>query len=278
MVDLTDPASLRAFLDRHGLTAHKALGQHFLCSARVVAAITERLSHCKGVLEIGPGPGVITTRLTDFADKAIAIELDDRMIAALSESAPGVDVRKADALKANLPELLEDLPTPRGLVSNLPYYITGPLLTVIAEASEHYDVAVLMMQKEVADRVLAPAKTSERGSLSVYLQAQFNIQKVCSAPAGAFLPPPKVDSTVLEFKPKRFDIQGKNGFFRMIRVGFARPRKTMVNNLVIGYSISREMALAWLEKAGLGEKARPQELEMKEWENLWTVISAEQAS
>ena len=274
MLDLTDPGTLKAFLGRHGLSADKRLGQHFLCSSRVVDAITERLSSCKGVLEIGPGPGVITSRTAALVEKVIAIELDAGMIEALKESAPSVDVRQEDALKADISALLEELPEPRGLVSNLPYYITGPLLTRIAEARESYEKAVLMMQKEVAERVLAGPKTSARGSLSVYLQSQFSIEKVVSAPAGAFLPPPKVDSTVLEFVPKSMDIEDEDGYFKLIRFGFTQPRKTLANNLLAGYGISREVALQWITSSGLGELARPQELSLPEWRGLWETIGS----
>lgn len=266
MLDLTDPGTLKAFLSRHGISADKRLGQHFLCSSRVVDAIEKRLSHCKGVLEIGPGPGVITSRVSEFAEKAIAIELDERMIESLKESAPRVDVRQEDALKVDLASMLQELPEPRGLVSNLPYYITGPLLTCIAEARDHYSSAVLMMQKEVADRVLAGPRTSARGSLSVYLQSQFVIEKVVSAPAGAFLPPPKVDSTVLEFRPTQATFP--TGYFKLVRFGFTQPRKTLINNLMAGYSLPRERAQEWVLSSGLQELARPQELTLEEWASL----------
>lgn len=267
MLDLTDPGTLKAFLSRHGLSADKRLGQHFLCSSRVVDAIEKRLSLCQGILEIGPGPGVITSRISAFAKRAIAIELDARMVEALGESAPQVEVRQEDALKADLPGILQELPEPRGLVSNLPYYITGPLLTRIAEARAHYSVAVLMMQREVADRVLAGPRTSERGSLSVYLQSQFQIEKVVAAPAGAFLPPPKVDSTVLELRPLSSDLP--ESYFKLVRLGFTQPRKTLVNNLMAGHRTTREEALAWVQASGLPELARPQELSLEEWRRLW---------
>jgi len=271
VLDLADPSTLKAFLGRHGLSADKRLGQHFLCSSRVVEAIAERLSSCRGILEIGPGPGVITSRVSELAEKAIAIELDDGMIGALRESAPKADVRREDALKANLSAILAELPEPRGLVSNLPYYITGPLLTRIAEARSGYAKAILMMQKEVAERVMAPAKTSERGSLSVYLQSQFQIEKVVSAPAGAFLPPPKVDSTVLQFVP--LPTERSDAFFKLVRLGFAQPRKTLVNNLMAGLRITRDQALGSITDVGLGELARPQELDLKDWERLAEIWS-----
>lgn len=232
----------------------------------------ERLSHCKGIFEIGPGPGVITSRVSQFAEKTIAIELDPHMVEALAESAPTVDVRQEDALNADLRAILQELPEPRALVSNLPYYITGPLLTRIAEARSGFEKAILMMQKEVAERVLAGPKTSARGSLSVYLQSQFEIDKVVNAPAGAFLPSPKVDSTVLEFRP--LPIERTDTFFKLVRLSFTQPRKTMVNNLVSGYTINRDQALTILTAANLPALARPQELTMEEWERLERVVPA----
>lgn len=263
-MNLADPGALKEFLSRHGIWASKGLGQHFLVSKKVVDAIVSSAGGCKGILEIGPGPGVLTSPLSELADETIAIELDDRMIEALSDSAPRATVIKADALKEDLGSLLATLPEPRAVVSNLPYYITGPLITRIAEAKEFYSKAILMMQKEVADRVLAKPKTSARGSLSVYLQLQFQIRQLVSAPAGAFLPPPKVDSSVLEFIARPLDVEDEVGLFRLIRVGFTQPRKTLVNNLLGGHR-NREELLEVLSRLGFKETARPQELSNEQW-------------
>lgn len=264
-MNLCEPGILKAFLQRHGLTAKKGLGQHFLCSQPVVDAIVRCVDGYGGVLEIGPGPGILTSPLTARVGKVIALEVDPTMIEALAESAPAADVRQVDALKADISSILQELPEPRAVVSNLPYYITGPLLTAVAGARDSLGKAVLMMQKEVALRVLAGPRDSLRGSLSVFLQSQFQIRKVAQAPAGAFLPPPKVDSTVLEFMP--LPTQYSDAFFRLVRVGFTQPRKTLVNNL-LGLGLSRDQAMAAVEAAGLGEKARPQELSLAEWVRL----------
>jgi 16S rRNA (adenine1518-N6/adenine1519-N6)-dimethyltransferase len=193
------------------------------------------------------------------------------MISALADSSPKAKVIKADALEADLAELLRELPKPRGVVSNLPYYITGPLLTRIAEAKRSYSMAVLMMQKEVADRVLAEPRTSARGSLSVFLQLQFEIRLLAHAPAGAFMPPPNVDSSVLLLTPRDAplpkDVEAK--LFKMIRLAFQQPRKTLVNNLVAGYKIDREVATFWVESVWLKPTARPQELSNLQWVELF---------
>ncbi|MFI5384668.1 MAG: 16S rRNA (adenine(1518)-N(6)/adenine(1519)-N(6))-dimethyltransferase RsmA [Fimbriimonadales bacterium] len=248
---------------RHGISAAKGLGQHFLCSGKVVEAISLRFAGFRGLLEIGPGPGVLTSALSQTCERMIALEVDRRMASALAESSPRAEVRYLDALESNLSSVLEELPVPRGVVSNLPYYITGPLLTRVAEAWTSWDKAVLMMQKEVAARVLAPPGNSDRGSLSVYLQSQFTISKVCDVSPGAFLPPPKVESTVLEFVP--LGVSFDPAFFDFVRAGFKQPRKTLANNL-LAMGLSREEIAARLSAAGLDERVRPHMLTLGEWQ------------
>ena len=269
-MDLADRSTLKGLLARHGLWASKGLGQHFLVSHKVVDAIVAATRDARGILEIGPGPGVLTSPLSDQADKLIAIELDERMIAVLKESSPKAEVVRIDALKCDLDEVLGRLPKPRAIVSNLPYYITGPLLTRIAEAKRHYSKAVLMMQKEVADRVIAQPRTPARGSLSVFLQLQFQVRQLVAAPAGAFLPPPKVDSAVLEFIPttSQVDDEEESAMFKLIRDGFTQPRKTLVNNLVSTQHVDRSAALEWISKLELKDTARPQELTNDQWIEL----------
>ncbi len=230
-------------------------------------AIQKRFEGFRGILEIGPGPGVLTGALSSTCERMIALEVDQRMISALADSAPRAEVRLADALVADLASILQELPEPRGVVSNLPYYITGPLITRIAEASSFWSKAVLMMQKEVASRVLAPAGDRNRGSLSVYLQAQFQIEKVIDAPAGAFLPPPKVDSTVLEFVP--IGTSFEPAFFEFVRAAFKQPRKTLANNL-FATGLSREEVAARLQAADLDERVRPHALTLAEWQQVFT--------
>jgi 16S rRNA (adenine1518-N6/adenine1519-N6)-dimethyltransferase len=269
-IDLTDPEKLKKFLGRHHLSADKTLGQHFLCSAAVVSAMMSALEGIEGALEIGPGPGILTGELCRRVPQVIALEVDERMVAPLAEIAPTAHVQIGDALQRDLGGLLDNLPSPRAIVSNLPYYITGSLVVQIAAARDHFDRAVLMMQKEVAMRILSPAGGSDRGSLSVYLQFLFTIEKVADAPAALFLPPPKVDSTVLLFRPRVLtdSTEVKERILFLVRIGFAQRRKTLTNNLVAGRLADRETAIAWVEAAGLKPTARPQELSEAEWRRL----------
>jgi len=266
-VNLADPATLQRFLASQGIKATKELGQHFLCSVDVVNAIVDRVSGCRGVLEIGPGPGVLTGPLAESAERVVAIELDGRMAQALAISAPIAEIVRLDALKVDLSALLDGLPSPRAVVSNLPYYITAPLVERIARARANFDQAVLMMQREVAQRIVAPPRSGERGSLSVFLQAVFRIEVVAQVPASAFLPPPKVDSTVLALAPKP-ESAFEEAFFDFVRIGFAQPRKTLANNLMAGLRLDREAVQALITAAGLAPLARAQELTEGEWVRL----------
>lgn len=266
---LSDRTELRAFLKRHGLCANKALGQHFLCSRTVVEAIVGRLEGCRSALEVGPGPGVLTGPISEAVGTMKALELDSRMASALSESAPRCEVVLGDVLEADLAGLIESMPPPRAVVSNMPYNITGPLLTRIAGARRSFDRAVLMMQKEVADRVRAEPGDSDRGSLSVFLQAQFSIMKVADVPAGAFEPPPKVDSTVLELVPREFGLNQEDEarFFRFVRGCFRMPRKTLANNLAA--LVGKESSASAIEAAGMEPRTRPHLVTLDGWLELW---------
>lgn len=269
-LNLTDPNELRKLLERHGLTPQKRWGQHFLRSPNVVEAIVSRLEGFRGILEVGPGPGALTAPLTAFAEKLIALEVDPVAVSALSETAPKAEVRQVDVLKVDLISILNELPEPRAVVSNMPYNITGPLLTAFSQANSHYARAVLMMQKEVAERVLARPGDSNCGSLSIFLQLQFRIERVCSAPAGAFYPPPKVDSTVLQFEPIPTDVNAEDELrlFSIVRLGFSQPRKTLANNLSGHHGFTKDMLERFFEHSGLSPSVRPHQLTIPQWKAL----------
>lgn len=224
----------------------------------------------ESALEIGPGPGILTSALAKRIPIVGAIELDKDMLAALAESAPSVRVIQANAMDVDWGEVLVTMPRTRALVSNLPYYITGPLLTRAAHAKEHFDQAVFMMQKEVADRILAKPADSNRGSLSVFLQLQFSIEKVIDVPPGSFLPPPKVSSTVLRFVPLavKDGVSMTASLARLVRMSFRMPRKTLANNLIAAQFGTREAVESALAALQLDHRVRPQFLENHQWPDL----------
>lgn len=264
-MDLTQPSDLRTLLDRHGVTADKRLGQHFLVSSRVVDAITGALGPALGMLEVGPGPGVLTRALTGRGLTVIAVEKDRTMAPVLAESAPNAHIVLADALRHDLAGLVSELPIPRAVVSNMPYNITGPLLERFADLRDLVSRMVLMMQREVGERVLAPPGDRRRGAVSVDLQHRFGIEKVCDAPAGVFWPPPKVDSVVLAFQPTTGRIEDAGGVRALAHLGFRQPRKTLANNLAAGLGLDRDRVRAVLEAIGIPPDARPAVPSVTEW-------------
>lgn len=257
-------------LERHGWRPAKRLGQHFLTSKPVVRAVVAAASGCPGVLEVGPGPGVLTGPLSEAAS-VVAVEIDPLAVAALAESAPRARVVQSDALRTDLGALLRGLPKPRALVSNMPYQITGPLLEAFAGVAAEWEVAVLMMQKEVGERVCAKPGAREFGSLSLDMQNRFEISRVAVAPAGAFYPPPKVDSVVLRFaarpgvEPTIADVMERLG-----RIAFAQPRKTLANNLAAVFGRAR--ADAALASAGLDPMVRPHQVDFPGWDALLAAL------
>jgi len=264
-VNLTDPSELKALLLRHGLRPTKQWGQHFLVSPKVVEAILSRLTVNPAplsALEVGPGPGVLTAGLTDRVNHVVAIEVDPIAVSALGESASKARVHHADALQFDLRQVLLELPEPRVLVSNMPYNITGPLLARFAAVRDLYQRAVLMMQHEVGRKILAQAGNSEMGSLSIAMQTQFEIRKVIDAPAGAFFPPPKVESIVLEFIPRPAE-PDEDEFLGFVRQGFSQPRKTLANNLRGRFDPVR------LEGLGLSPTVRPHQIDRETWRKLY---------
>ncbi len=269
-MDLTKPQELQALLSRHGILAKKSLGQHFLCSRPVVDKILEAACNASSVLEIGPGPGVLTSALASKYEKVVALEIDERMIAVLAESARSAEIRQIDALKSDLKDVLKEMPEPRVLVSNLPYYITGPLLAKIEDARGQYSHAVLMMQKEVGDRILAVPGDSNRGSLSVCLQHHFEIEKVADVPPGSFWPPPKVKSIVLKLVPRPESRLDSSVLTSFVKQGFQQPRKTLINNLSALFE-KTSVANA-LGKLKLTHTIRPHMLTESNWLDLMEIL------
>lgn len=252
--------SLAKRLKSAGLSPRHSLGQHFLVSSRVIERIVQASTVFSGILEIGPGPAVLTQPLSQTS-RVIALELDEGMAIFASQEAPHAEIRRTDALMADWREILGSLPEPRGIVSNLPYQITGPLLGRCADCSDLIAGAVLMMQKEVAQRIMAPSGDSNRGYLSVWLQGVFEIAPVCEAPPGCFLPPPKVESSVLSFVPRQTHPSPE--LLAFIKQGFTQPRKTLNNNLK-----PCQVTVKVFEDAGLSPSLRPHQLTMEQWQRL----------
>ena len=262
-MNLADAGELKGFLRKHGLKADKGLGQHFLCAPDIVQAIVNAAGNYSGCLEVGPGPGILTSFLAKKSVAMTAVEFDPRMVNLLADSAPTCKVIVADALRVDLFEILSELPEPRVLVSNMPYYITGPLLARFSEVRALVGAMVLMMQKEVGEKIVAEPKNRVRGALSVNIQSQFTVEMVVKAPGSAFMPPPKVDSVVLKLTPRAEVFP--DGFAKVVKAGHMQPRKTLLNNLGSTFRKERGEVFEVLKQNGLFETARGFELTETQW-------------
>ncbi len=241
----------------------KRFGQHFLHDPRILARIADAVGIEAGdtVLEIGPGPGGLTAELSRRATRLVAIEKDRDLIAALRERFPGVAIIEADALEVDWHAVAG--PGPVRIAGNIPYNITTPLLEQ-ALAPPRPRVIVFLVQKEVADRVAAPSGGSDYGALSVGVQAVARVERLFTVPAGAFHPPPKVDSAVLRLTPLDVPLIApeQTASFRRFVVGlFGFRRKQLGRGLRELTGGTAEDAAAWLARAGIPPATRPQELD-----------------
>jgi 16S rRNA (adenine1518-N6/adenine1519-N6)-dimethyltransferase len=236
----------------------------------VLESIVRALEGANGVLEIGPGPGSLTQRLLEAGFSVSAIELDQRMISVLQETAPLARVSQADALKVDWAPLLDLLPEPRAICGNLPYGITGPLLGKIQEAYNQIVKAVIMVQREVMERMMAKEGSSERSALSAWIQLYFMPKPVCMVPPSSFVPQPKVSSSVVELTPfaESENEQLLKHAHLLIKAGFRMPRKTLVNNLAAEGFLARSAVEHALEKLQLSAGIRPQQVSRDQWLNL----------
>ncbi len=277
----------RQLLRRYGIRPRKSLGQHFLVDeqhlGRIVAAAD--LGPDDTVLEIGPGLGVLTSALAERAGRVVAVEIDAAMRAVLADtigSRPDVEIVNADIRKVAPGDLLgcEHDRTGRlpgyKVVANLPYYITSAVLRHVLEAGVQPELAVVMVQKEVADRILAgPGNMS---ILAVSVQFYAAPRRVAVVPAGAFYPRPKVDSSVLrldvhENTPVDVPADDKDAFFRAVKAGFSQKRKQLKNSLAAGLQLRPAHAVAALEGAGIDPRRRAETLSLEEWAALTRALA-----
>jgi len=255
--------------------ARKRFGQHFLESAWVAKLVDSlNASPNDTFLEIGPGRGALTKPLAPRVRQIVAVEIDRDLAAALpAHVPPNVRVVEADFLDANLDDVLGGETLPVRVVGNLPYNVSSPILFKLLAAQDsgrRLSDATLMLQREVADRLVANPGTGDYGALAIQVALHAQVERVLTLPPGAFRPPPKVTSAVvrLRFGPPRFDIGDPAVFERVVRGVFLQRRKTMANALrPVADSFGRS-APELLEKAGIDGTRRPEELTVEDMARL----------
>jgi 16S rRNA (adenine1518-N6/adenine1519-N6)-dimethyltransferase len=255
--------------------AKPKLGQNFLGDVQAIDRIVHALGELRRetVVEIGPGRGAITRALAAQAGHVIAIELDSALAGQLRSQFPPqrVTVIQADVLGFDFPGAATQAGRPLVVAGNLPYYITSPILLKLAESHAALDRAVLMVQREVADRIVAGPGSRDYGVLSVAVQMYGPVEPLFTLPPAAFSPPPDVYSTVFRwrFAPRFADLGvEEDGFLRFVRQVFAHKRKTLANNLRAA-GLKPEIIQGALSRACIPAQARAEALSLEELARLW---------
>ncbi|EHJ07786.1 16S rRNA (adenine(1518)-N(6)/adenine(1519)-N(6))-dimethyltransferase RsmA [Staphylococcus simiae] len=281
--DIATPSRTRALLDQYGFNFKKSLGQNFLVDVNVINNIIEAsdIDDHTGIIEIGPGMGSLTEQLAKVAKKVLAFEIDQRLIPVLKDTlAPysNVTVINEDILKANIKEAvqthLQDC-NKIMVVANLPYYITTPILLNLMQQDTPIDGYVVMMQKEVGERLNAEVGSKAYGSLSIVVQYYTETSKVLTVPKSVFMPPPNVDSIVVKLMKRHqplVTIDDEEAFFTLAKAAFAQRRKTINNNyqsFFLNGKQHKEDILKWLEQAGIDPKRRGETLTIQDFAKLY---------
>ncbi|MFZ0745053.1 MAG: 16S rRNA (adenine(1518)-N(6)/adenine(1519)-N(6))-dimethyltransferase RsmA [Terracidiphilus sp.] len=256
------------------------LGQNFLNDAQALQRIVAALGDCAGrtVVEIGPGRGVITRALAARACHVLAVELDPNLTSQLRDSLPleQVTIVNEDVLNFDFAAASTAASQRLIVVGNLPYYITSPILLKLAANHAFLDRAVLMVQREVADRIVAPPGCRDYGMLSVTVQLYGPVEKLFSLPPEAFSPPPEVHSTVFRWRiaPRIAELGiEESDFLRFLRLAFAQKRKTLANNLrAAGFPLGA--IPAGLSVAGIDPQARAETLALDAFATLWRSLKS----
>ncbi|HER9962233.1 TPA: 16S rRNA (adenine(1518)-N(6)/adenine(1519)-N(6))-dimethyltransferase RsmA [Streptococcus pyogenes] len=255
---IADYSVTKAVLDRHGFTFKKSFGQNFLTDTNILQKIvdTAEIDQNVNVIEIGPGIGALTEFLAENAAEVMAFEIDDRLVPILADTLrdfDNVQVVNQDILKADLQTQIKQFKNhdlPIKVVANLPYYITTPILMHLIESKIPFQEFVVMMQREVADRISAEPNTKAYGSLSIAVQYYMTAKVAFIVPRTVFIPAPNVDSAILKMVRRDqplIEVEDEDFFFRVSRLSFVHRRKTLWNNLTSHFGKSEDIK-AKLEK------------------------------
>lgn len=252
----------------------KSLGQHFLSDPGILRKITALCvpEPGSGLCEVGPGTGNLTAHLLDVVPHLVAIERDPRMRLVLQERfGAKVTLHEADAADVDWPAILADLGPQPVVCGNLPYYAAMPILFSLMESRRRPARIVAMLQKEVADRLVARPSTPDYGQVSVKLQLLADIRIAFGVKPGSFSPPPKVDSAVVVMTPlaaPRFDVPDLPRFSSLVTAGFGVRRKTLANALQVGLALPPDTTRAALRGMGIDERVRGEALTVAQWTAL----------
>ncbi|MEK7460826.1 MAG: 16S rRNA (adenine(1518)-N(6)/adenine(1519)-N(6))-dimethyltransferase RsmA [Patescibacteria group bacterium] len=286
MIDLTDRTQLGAYLKDQRLWLKKEASQHFLVDREIVDAITRvaNLKPTDTVLEIGPGVGTLTQALAEEVTDGLvlAVEYDQRLVNLLRENFKPfhqVKIVHSDFMRFDLSSIETDKAGYK-VVSNLPYHLTGAILRQLTNpALEEHQPAqmVLMIQKEVADRLLAVPGTRSRGMPTILTEVYGRVERVVDVPHSCFFPPPEVDSTVVNCvrRKRPLSIPEAQAIIRLAKAGFSAKRRTLANALAGSLRQTKDRVEGWLKIAAIPILARAEDLDFASWQKLVAIVGAE---
>ncbi|VTT23708.1 16S rRNA (adenine(1518)-N(6)/adenine(1519)-N(6))-dimethyltransferase RsmA [Streptococcus gordonii] len=286
---IADYSVTRAILERHGFTFKKSFGQNFLTDTNILQKIvdTAEIDKKVNVIEIGPGIGALTEFLAENAAEVMAFEIDDRLVPILADTLRDFDnvtVVNQDILKVDLAQYIAEFKNPDlpiKVVANLPYYITTPILMHLIESGIPFSEFVVMMQKEVADRISAQPNTKAYGSLSIAVQYYMTAKVAFIVPRTVFVPAPNVDSAILKMVRREqpaVEVQDEKFFFKVTKASFVHRRKTLWNNLTSYFGKSEEVKAKLenaLAKANLVANVRGEALDLEAFARLSDALREE---
>ncbi len=274
-MDLTSPGQLRELLRRHGKILKHSLGQNFLVHRPTLDRILEaaEVNPRDLVVEIGPGAGVLTRELATRAGRVVAVEIDRSLETVLAEAVVDrgrVEFLWADASRQDWPGVVGGWSGQAKMVANLPYYLTTPILTGILEKGCPFELIVVMVQREVAQRMTASPGGKTFGALSVLVQYWTEADVVAKVPRGAFFPPPEVESAVVRLRrrPQPAVTADRRAFFRVVRATFSQRRKTVENALSASLAVPKAAVREALELTGIDPSRRGETLTLDDFSAL----------
>lgn len=269
-------------MKKYNIRANKGLGQNFLIDENVVNTIIDKSEICNEdlVIEIGPGLGTLTQFLLEKARKVICIELDKKMIKILKErfsKSNNLEIINEDVLKLDLKQLIDENLKNREIkkvkiVANLPYYITTPIITKVLESKLNLDSITVMVQKEVAQRLIETPGQKNTGAITYCIYYYCESKKIMEVPKESFIPSPKVTSEVIQLKIRKeppVKVLGKAMMFKIIKCAFMQKRKTILNGLTNAKVFeTKEQCENILDKIGIDKQSRPENLTLQDFANI----------
>lgn len=285
-MELTDLATIRALCEKYDFALSKGFGQNFIVNPGVPPKIVDAagIDRSFGVLEIGPGIGVLTKEIAKRAGKVVAIEVDKRLPPVLEETLAGFDNVKVilqDVLKADLPVLMQQefAGMPVAVCANLPYYITSPILMRLLEERLPVENITVMVQREAAQRLCAPPGTRQAGAISYAVAYYASPRQLFTVQPGSFYPAPKVTSAVIRLDVRKtpagdLDPAAERALFAVIRAAFSQRRKTAANGISAGLAADKAAVLAAMADAGLDARLRPEQLTLEQFTALQAALAA----